>query len=474
LDAGYDGLAIYLEHRFAYNSVPWLQTSRGVDDGLLTPAIVKTLRLEFPSLDLIPMVNLLGHLEGFFGTEGGQWIAEERFKGLSGCPSRPGFADFCKGIVDDVLEAFDSPWIHIGGDETQQLGRCPECSARVQAEGKAGLYLEHFLPLLDQVQNAGRRPCIWADMALQEDEILQGLPSDTLLFDWQYFQDPLPSAQRLTEAGFEVVLCPTLQTYSAPWMHLEPSVKNVRDAFHAAESVHAVGTCLTTWEAGLFGSYQTMLPVITACIEPDNALETLVGGTSWESEWNRLMGIELAACGGPFAYSDHRSSLKSRFMLQGNPFLLWLREKDAILSDGGREAFRIAEAAVGAASTPSHKGVSVFVASAVRFVELAEKARLAYAEGKPGEAAVALMPMRPLLDGLHSTARASMLNFGGSRADMERCRIAREHVEKVLRRLKEYGDGSLGYLPAFEALTALQFVPYDQANWWRVNSWAND
>jgi hypothetical protein len=66
------------------------------------------------------------------------------------------------------------------------------------------------------------------------------------------------------------------------------------------------------------------------------------------------------------------------------------------------------------------------------------------------------------------------LNIGGSLADIERCRIAREHVERVIRRIKEYGDGSLGYLPAFEHITHPKFMPHDQGCWWLINKWANE
>jgi hypothetical protein len=43
-----------------------------------------------------------------------------------------------------------------------------------------------------------------------------------------------------------------------------------------------------------------------------------------------------------------------------------------------------------------------------------------------------------------------------------------------MRRLKEYGDGSLGYLPAFEIITHPKFMPHDQASWWLINTWANE
>ncbi len=473
LEAGYDGLAIYLEHRFAYASAPFVGAGGG-DDGVLTPAIVRTLRREFPGLDLIPMLNLLGHMEGFFGTAGGAWIAEERFKGMSGCPCRPGFLEFCRGLLEDVLAAFDSPWIHLGGDETAQLGKCPECAARAKEVGKTGMYLEHFAPLIERVRGAGRTACLWADMALGEPTILDALPRDVVLFNWQYFDDPLPTTRQLRDSGFEVVVCPTVHSYNAAWVHLGPAVQNSEAALAAAEETGALGTCLTTWEGGLFGAYETWLPVIAELREPSGALERLTGTSSWEGAWRQKLGVELPDCGGVFGFSEWRSSVKCRLLLYGNPFLLWMRDGRFLLGSGGIRARRLAEEALALARMPSEKGVSNFVTTAIQFVELAERAAEAYTGGRPGEAVVALTPMRSLFDGLAASARAAVLNFGGSRADVERCRIAKEHVERVMRRIQTYGDGSLGYLPAFEAITHPRFVPYDQANWWRVNDWADE
>ena len=74
LDAGYNALGLYFEHRFASPCAAWAHGK-----GCLTPEIVRGLGAEFPSLRLIPFLNLLGHMEGFLYTEKGSGFAEERF-----------------------------------------------------------------------------------------------------------------------------------------------------------------------------------------------------------------------------------------------------------------------------------------------------------------------------------------------------------------------------------------------------------
>lgn len=500
LDAGYNALGLYLEHRFAYPSAPWAHGT-----GALTPEAVKTLASEFPGLKLVPCINLLGHFEGILYTEEGRRFAEESFKGMQACPSRPGFSRFAESLIDDTLAAFPSDLLIIGGDETSQLGRCPNCRARVAelealhpgCDGKALLYGDHFAPLAERVLDAGRRPAIWGDMFQDHPEALPQIPTETVIFEWQYFGSPRPTAQKFLDAGHDVVFCPSILTYAATWAHLAQSEMNVLEHIGAAKDMGVLGVCVTTWECGLFGNYETLLPAIKACGEmmetveasssPSKTLEdygatrdaahflrAYLRESERHEEWARLMGVELQDCGGMFAFGGIRSALKSRFLLYSNPFLLWLRNCEDLCGPVGDEALGVLERAISVAPDAATRGVSEFARIAIEFVRAADESHRAYAAGCPGAAVAALSPARAAFDDLARIAKATNSRIGGSLADIERCRIAKEHVERVMRRITDYGDGSLGYRPSFETLTHPKFVPHDQANWWLVNEWANE
>ena len=138
LDAGYDALGLYLEHRFAYPSTPW---SHG--KGCVLPEDISVLQQEFPGLQLIPFINLLGHFEGFLYTEEGKAFREARFSGMQACPSLPKFVKLCKDLIEDTVQAFDSEIIHIGGDETAQLGNCDNCAGFGDKSKLYGTTLAH-------------------------------------------------------------------------------------------------------------------------------------------------------------------------------------------------------------------------------------------------------------------------------------------------------------------------------------------
>lgn len=505
-------MGLNLEHWFRYPSAPW---AAGRD--CLQPETVKILEAEFPELQIVPFINLLGHFEGFLYTEGGQGFAEEKFYGAQACPSNEMFVEFAKGLVQDTVNCFKSDLIHIGGDETFQLGACPKCKAKVETwekeegvDGKARLYGEHFGPLSEFVIRLGRRPAIWGDMFQEHPQALESIPKQTLIFDWQYFGGCSLTAPKFQEQGFDVVLCSTLQVYDAAWFHLLQSEQNVRTHAEEADRFGTYGLCLATWECGLFGAYDTLFPAIAATgklfltgstgLKGSSADETqpeggknvdlskrlkpefeaedslFLAAYSAESEhyevWARLMGIELNECGPIFAFTGWRSYLKSRLLLNGNPFLLWLHHGEELAGPVGDAALSILEEAMRVAPNEATKGVTVFVRSAIEFARLAQTARTHYAAGDTERAVATLSLSRQIFDDLAKIARKSKERIGGSSVDIERCRICKEHVERVIVRIRNYGDGALCYVPAFEHLTHHSFIPGDQAAWWLINRWA--
>ncbi len=454
--AGYDAIGLYLEHRFAYPSAPWAH-----GEGCITPAMIAQLERHHPDVAIIPFINVLGHMEGFINTERGKRFAEERFAGMSACPSNPDFRRFAEEIVDDVLAAFQSQIIHLGGDETAQLGRCASCAG----QDKASLYGQQVGALCQRVVDAGRRPAIWADMLLEHPEAARYLPKETLLFVWEYFDEPpadLPD-------GFEIVLCPTLHTYNSAWLNLRQAEANV------ASMLHADNFCLTTWEYAMLGNVNTLRPVIEAVGQGSaDLLEAYQGESQQHGRWARLVGVELVESGPTFSAGRLRNSLRSRLLLYSNPFLASHMHGDSLNGPDGEVALNLLREAIVIAPDSDYRTVAMMVEKAIEFVRQADEARQAYAQELPGVAVASLAPCRQIFDDLYSMAVANRLNAGGSRADEYRCRQAKEHVERVMRRIRDFGAGALGYLPSWETITDLRFTPHDQGNWWRINRWGEE
>ena len=261
---------------------------------------------------IIPFINTLGHMEGFIRSEGGQWLSEGPVVGsLQMCPSRRECVDFARGLVDDILDVFSDKWIHLGGDETKQLGQCSLCAARVGKIGKAGIYAEYYAPLCRSVIERGRRPCLWGDMLLAHPEAMDAMPRETLIFDWQYESRPAESTRKFREHGFDVICCPSIQTYNSGWCFLDASQRNIDQHAEDAAACDALGVLVTTWEFKCFSSYASVIPLIMAAgrrlarAEEWNAAIEAVGGPAYVrvadilgNWWGDDVGENRANCGG--------------------------------------------------------------------------------------------------------------------------------------------------------------------------------
>ncbi len=464
--AGYNAVGLYLEHRFAYSSAPW-----AAGPGCLTPEVARQLTERFrpQGLRIIPFLNTLGHMEGFIRSEGGQWLAEGRSSGSQQtCPSRPECAEFARGLIADVLDAFDDEWVHLGGDETKQLGQCERCAARVEQIGKAGLYAEYFAPLCRSVLERGRRPCLWGDMLIQYPDALDALPRETVIFDWHYDTRPANTTRMFRQRGFDVVCCPSIHMYDSGWCFLDASRQNIDAHAEDARRLDALGVCVTTWEFSFFTQYMSTLPIIystgrrLAHGEDWNAALVAEGGKDYALAAD-ILGNRIPAAA-RFLQPGTWRQLRDRFVIRQNPFYLWQDWREEAC---GSICDRILQLCDDAAHLLPAQSPLLFPIQlhrvAVQWVRLVERAHRRYADGDLAACASELEGGHALFDrlrpGLEQAARA-----GGSAADPARLDLLIEKLERICRRIRALPTGT-AHRPAFQALIHDAYVPSDQAAW---------
>ena len=467
-DAGYNALGLYLEHRFRYPSAPFATA-----DGCLRPEDVRATSASARAarVRLIPFLNTLGHMEGFIRAEGGQWLAEGPASGsLQMCATRAECRDFARGLVRDALAAFDDEWVHLGGDETRQLGQCARCEPRVREAGPAALYAEYFAPLCEWVLKQGRRPALWGDMLLKHPEALAQLPRQTLIFDWQYFQRPLESTQRFRDAGFDVVCCPSLQTYNSGWCFWDATREILDQHLEDAQKLGARGVMLTTWEFSYFSQFAPVQPLVLA------AGRRMARGQSWHdalraaggesyAEAAETLGVRLPAASAFLKRGSWRR-LRDALVIRQNPFQLWLRWPESAGADGTR-VLELCTLARHQARGDARLDFAILLhETAIHWVRIVQAAAAEYRAGRSSAAAQRLRDagvetLARLRPGLVAAAAQGGASADGARLDKL---IARVH--EVAARLDALAAcDSTAFRPAFECVCHDGYVHGDQAGW---------
>jgi hexosaminidase len=126
------------------------------------------------------------------------------------CAGKETVFTFLEAVLDEVLELFPSPFIHIGGDEAPKTRwkNCPDCQQRMRAEGlKNAQALQVYFTnrIAAYLDSRGRQALGW-------NEILQpGLVESAMVQYW------LGGPRRIIEAvrtgHRKIVMSPCLRTY---------------------------------------------------------------------------------------------------------------------------------------------------------------------------------------------------------------------------------------------------------------------
>lgn len=151
------------------DSFPWTVEKRFRSRTAYTPDEIRRFcrTADELKLDLIPLVQCLGHMETPLSVPGYEHLREvpDNSSGIN--PLDPRSRELVQGMVDDVLRLMPGvKQFHLGGDEARTLGQNPETKAYIEQHGKGDLYLRHVGPILENLNARHIRPILWHDMMI--------------------------------------------------------------------------------------------------------------------------------------------------------------------------------------------------------------------------------------------------------------------------------------------------------------------
>ncbi len=167
-------------------------------------------------IDVIPEIEMPGHslaaLAAYpeLGCTGGPYEVA-RYWGVFNevyCAGKEGTFEFLENVLAEVIELFPYEYIHIGGDECpkERWEECPECQARIGAEGLKDEHelQSYFIKRIEKFLGEHDRKIIgW-------DEILEGgLAPEATVMSWRGTAGGVEAAKQ----GHDVIMTPTGYCY---------------------------------------------------------------------------------------------------------------------------------------------------------------------------------------------------------------------------------------------------------------------
>ena len=124
------------------------------------------------------------------------------------CPGKEATFELLEGVLEEIIELFPSPYIHVGGDEADKKNwkECPDCQARMKAEGLASVeeLQSYLIKRMERfINDHGRQLLGW-------DEILEGgLSPNATVMSWRGTQGGIEAISQ----GHDAVMTPGRYCY---------------------------------------------------------------------------------------------------------------------------------------------------------------------------------------------------------------------------------------------------------------------
>jgi hypothetical protein len=204
---------------------------------------------------IVPEQEAFGHLHHVLKYDLYQ-VEAETPNGYVLAPGQASTLPLIKDWFTAIAQEFPSPFIHIGADETWDLGR-GRTSERVQQQGYGPVYMDFLKQIHDELAPLNKRLLFWGDIGDQNPDSVAALPKDMIAVPWGYGP----------HADFDKMIAPFakagIETWVAPgdsnWNEVYPAARNgfwnIQGFIREGQKLGSTGALTTVWNddgEGLF------------------------------------------------------------------------------------------------------------------------------------------------------------------------------------------------------------------------------
>lgn len=244
----------YFENTMQYASTPL----PALPGGSLTPEDAKTL-VEYARqyhVTIVPEQEAFGHLHKVLTWQEYEPLAEIP-SGSVLAPGQPGSMRLITQWFDELAGEYPGPFLHIGADETFELGQ-GQTAAVVKQRGLGAVYIDFLSRIHEALSPLHRRLLFWGDVAMNSPALVPRLPHDMIAVAWHY--EPSPNGydrwlDPYTKAGMETWVAPGVNNWSRVWPNFNLALGNIQGFVAAGQKAGSTGMLNTIWNddgEGLF------------------------------------------------------------------------------------------------------------------------------------------------------------------------------------------------------------------------------
>jgi hypothetical protein len=238
----------YYEQSLQYDSHP-LASPPG---GAMSHADVRALvaYADQYHITLVPEQEAFGHLHHILKNEIYSGLGETP-RGHVLAPGDAGSLPLIRDMFTEIAELFPGPFIHLGADETFELGR-GRTKALVDSAGLGRVYLGFLSDVVATIRPVapGRKFLFWGDVAGGSPGLVKTLPKDMIAVAWGYGATEIGDRgiKPFRDAGMETWVAPGVSSWNRVWPNFGTALANIRLSARTGQAGGSTGLLNTVWD----------------------------------------------------------------------------------------------------------------------------------------------------------------------------------------------------------------------------------
>ena len=235
----------YMEAVFAYPGHPLAAPQ----EAAITPDEAREL-VKYAAqyyVTVVPEQEAFGHLHNVLKNELYSNLAETPH-GHVLAPVQEGSYTLIQDMFGELAKVFPGPFLHIGADETFELGR-GQTKAKADEVGIGKVYLDYLSRISSILKPLDKRIMFWGDIAMKYPQLLNILPKDVIAVAWSYSARPNfdNMLKPYKDNGLDLFVAPGANNWNRIFPNLDQAFPNISIFVRDGQKFGALGMLNTNW-----------------------------------------------------------------------------------------------------------------------------------------------------------------------------------------------------------------------------------